>query len=133
MVFLGLTLAAGCSSSSSGGQAPSASGSTAPGSAGSSEPAPTHTSSPKVVGPAGGKAQVTAPTTVAPTKGATAGSEVFPHIAPSRRKDLQSTIGKLAGVQTVTYYTNFKQLQVYWVKGVTAAQKAAVVHAVTGG
>jgi hypothetical protein len=58
---------------------------------------------------------------------------VFPHIAPSQRKQLQARIAKLGGVQTVSYYTNFKQLQVYWAKGVTAAQKAAVVRVVTGG
>jgi hypothetical protein len=129
---LAVMVTAGCSSSSSSGT-PSGNGSTAPGTPGSSTPAPTHTKSPDAGGPAGPKTQVTTPTTVAPTKGAIGGSEVFPHITPSEGKHLTARLLKLPGVRSATYYTNFKQLQVYFDDNATQDQKAAAARAVTGG
>lgn len=131
---LAAIVAAGCSSSSSGGT-PSANGSTGPGGQGTSgpAPAPTHTKKPNAGGPAGPKTQVTTPTSVAPTKGAIGGSYVFPHITQKQSKHLTARLVKMSGVRNATYYTNFKQLQVYFTDTATQDQKEAVVRAVTGG
>lgn len=132
---LAMILAAGCSSSSSSGPPSAGGGSSAPGSQSSSGPAPkpTHTKTPNAGGPAGTKTQVTTPTTVAPTKGAIGGSVVIPHVAANQRKHLSAELAKLPGVRNITYYTNFKQLQVYFTDAATQDQKAAVLRAASGG
>jgi hypothetical protein len=98
-------------------------------SSGGATPRPTSTLAEQ--GPAG-NVQLTAPATLPPTKGAPGGSTVFPTIAPTESRKLQSEVAKLPGVRTVTYYTNFHQIQVYFDAGATADQRNAVERLITG-
>jgi hypothetical protein len=125
VVVLGTVPAlAACSSSSSGGGTPSPSASTTASTPGAIQT----TKKPKASGPAG---VITAPASTSPTKGALGGSEVFPHIDAQTGKSLQSRLAKFAGVRTVTYYPQFKQLQIYFTSTATDSQKEAAIKAVT--
>jgi hypothetical protein len=105
-----------CSGSSSSGGSPSAS----------------PTSSAQIGGPplatagaAGPNGKITAPVSNPPRPGVPGGSEVFPHVTQSAYRHLINPMKKLAGVRAVTYYPQFNQLQVYFDKGVTGAQRQA--------
>lgn len=110
---------AGCSGSSSSG------GSGSP----SASARPTETiggpflTSPGAVGPNG---HITAPASNAPSRTSPGGSEVFPHVSNAERKRLTTPLLKFAGVRTVTYYPQFRQLQIYYKAGTTSAERDAV-------
>lgn len=124
------TVGAACSSSGStpsAGGAPSTGSTVTPGPGGGTAK-PKHTHTPAATGPAG---KITAPASIAPTTGAEGGSETFPHINASQEKHIVHHVLKMAGVLRATWYPQFKQIQVYFTTGATAAQRQAVISYVT--
>ncbi|HWC33777.1 MAG TPA: hypothetical protein VG650_03005 [Mycobacteriales bacterium] len=122
-----LPVLAGCSSSSSGGQTAAEASANARASALGITPIPS-----LAAGAHGPNGDITAPASNPPSKTSPGGSEVFPHITDGKRLDrLRNHLSKFAGVQTVTYYPQFKQLQVYYAKTATSADRARVYDYVT--
>jgi hypothetical protein len=126
VAVLGLApVAAGCSSSSSGGDGTS-DGET-PASAPSLSPLPGVTAA-GVYGPNG---VITKPTYNPPESTSPGGSTVFPHVTNARYRAMVDPLNAMAGVQHVTYYPQFSQIQVYFDKGATSTQRQAVYRYVT--
>jgi hypothetical protein len=108
-----------CSSSSSGGSGGS--------DGNASSPAPVVTS-PGAYGPNG---KITKPAYNPPSSTSPGGSTVYPKISKQDRKKIANHVIKMPGVRTVTYYPQFKQIQVYFKAGTPSEQRQAVYRYIT--
>ncbi|HVT21036.1 MAG TPA: hypothetical protein VHE57_06585 [Mycobacteriales bacterium] len=114
-----------CSGSSSGGSGGSAASGGSGGAA--TSPAPSATK-PGAYGPNG---KITKPAYNPPSSTSPGGSTVYPRISQHERKKIANHVIKMPGVRTVTYYPQFKQIQVYFKPGTTTEQRQAVYRYIT--
>lgn len=80
----------------------------------------------------GPNGDITAPASNAPSQTSPGGSEVFPNVSAAQDKQLSKHLSKMHGVQNATYYPQFKQLQVYYTKTATSADRTRVYRYVVG-
>ncbi|HVV74972.1 MAG TPA: hypothetical protein VHC43_02975 [Mycobacteriales bacterium] len=119
---------AACSSSSSSGKPVSKAEASASAIASKLGVTPIPSLAPGGHGPNG---DISAPASNAPSKTSPGGSEVFPNVTSKERDKIGTHLTKLPGVQTVTYYPQFRQLQIYFTSTATAADRAKVYRYVT--
>jgi len=74
----------------------------------------------------GPNGDITAPATNAPSKTSPGGSVVFPNVDSKQARTLVARLSKFKFVRSAPYYPQFDQLQVYFDKGATAADRDKV-------
>jgi hypothetical protein len=89
---------------------------------------PNQTFAPGAHGPAG---DITAPTSAPPNPTSPGGYEIFPNVTAAQRNQMGNHLVKIHGVRTVTYYPQFKQLQIYFTASATSADRKRVYRYVT--
>jgi hypothetical protein len=119
-----IPLLAGCSGSSSSGSTPQSSAEASANARASSlgiSPIPGLSA-----GGHGPNGDITTPVSNSPSKTSPGGSVVFPNVSGKEADRVYNHLLKMPGVRSVPYYPQFDQLQVYFDKGATAADRTAV-------